>query len=74
MLQSYQITEGGLVLDGAEGPRLSIYTNPDAAEKQRLISSLSIDEHTLQSALDPDEVSRVEFAPDHVSLIWKRPT
>jgi magnesium transporter len=73
MLQSFSVTGSGLVSSSAEGPRVSIYTNPDAAEKQRLVATLGIDEHTLSSALDPDEVSRVEFKPDHVFLIWKRP-
>ncbi|MBI4727183.1 magnesium transporter CorA family protein [candidate division TA06 bacterium] len=32
-----------------------------------------MDEHTLNSALDPDEQSRLEFEPEHLALILKRP-
>ena len=31
------------------------------------------DPFDLESALDPDEISRVEFSADRVSVIWKRP-
>ncbi|MDO9068127.1 MAG: magnesium transporter CorA family protein, partial [Deltaproteobacteria bacterium] len=37
------------------------------------VSELKLDEHTLNSALDPDEQSRLEFEPEHLALILKRP-
>jgi len=52
---------------------LRIYANPDEAEKRALIQDLKIDEHTLASALDPDELARIEFEPDHMAVILKRP-
>jgi magnesium transporter len=36
------------------------------------IAGCNVDE-THSSALDPDEVSRVEFGDDSFVLIWKRP-
>ncbi len=53
--------------------RMHFYVNPDAAEKQALLSTLHLDSHSLSSALDPNEISRVEFTPDHTFIIWKRP-
>jgi magnesium transporter len=50
-----------------------VYVNPDEGEKRYLIDTLKIDEHTLHSALDPDELSRLEFEPDHTAIIFKRP-
>ena len=50
-----------------------IYTNPGDEEKKRLIAELKIDEHTLSSALEPEELSRLEFEPDHSAFIFKRP-
>jgi magnesium transporter len=38
-----------------------------------LLGELNLDEHTLASALDPDELSRVEFEPSHVAVIFKQP-
>jgi magnesium transporter len=50
-----------------------LYINPDETEKRYLIDTLKIDEHTLASALDPDELSRLEVEPEHVAIIFKRP-
>ena len=57
-----------------DGPSvLTVYENPDDAEKRTLLDALKLDEHTLQSALDPDELARIEFEPEHAALIFKRP-
>ena len=37
------------------------------------METLKLDEHTLASALDPDELARLEFEPDHMAIIFKRP-
>ncbi len=52
---------------------IHVYVNPDVAEKNTLLNNFAIDEHTLLSALDPDEVSRIEIDVDAMALIWKRP-
>ncbi|MCU0981369.1 MAG: magnesium transporter CorA family protein, partial [Pirellulaceae bacterium] len=43
------------------------------SERKYLSGTLQLDEHTLASALDPDELARVEFEPEHAALIFKRP-
>jgi len=53
--------------------QISIYINPDESEKKHLTEQLRIDEHTLNSALDPNELARMEFEPNHVAIITKRP-
>ena len=45
-------------------------TIDDEAEQQE---RSRIDYHTLQSSLDPDELSRLEIEPDHAAIIFKRP-
>jgi magnesium transporter len=74
MLRRYQLTEGRLV-EAAEGATCSVfvYINPDEAERHYLLAELRLDEHTLNSSLDPDELSRLEFEPEHVAAIFKRP-
>lgn len=52
---------------------IQIYVNPDDEEKQILDERFQIDIHTLSSALDPDEVSRVEFDENQTTIIWKIP-
>ncbi len=73
MLKNYRIDEGRLTECGDQSGPVLVYTSPDARERLFLLESLKIDEHTLNSALDPDELSRLEFEPDHTALIFKRP-
>lgn len=47
--------------------------NPDEREKRILLDDYRLDEHTLNSSLDPDELSRFEIEPDHTAIIFKRP-
>ncbi|PWB73628.1 divalent metal ion transporter [candidate division GN15 bacterium] len=73
MVRHYQILDRKLV-EVPEGPcEITIYVNPDEAERRYLLNDLKLDEHTFHSAMDPDELSRVEFEPEHVALIFKRP-
>ena len=37
------------------------------------IEQCGIDAHTLASALDEDEISRIEYEPNHIAVIMKRP-
>jgi magnesium transporter len=71
MLRTYVIRDSRVV-ENPGGP-ISVYLAPDEAERRFLVESCRIDEHTLASALDPDELARLEFEPDHVALIFKRP-
>jgi magnesium transporter len=71
MLRTYAIRDSR-VIETPEGP-ISVYVAPDEAERRFLVDSCRIDEHTLASALDPDELARLEFEPDHVAIIFKRP-
>jgi magnesium transporter len=73
MLKRYRICDGRVIESDSSNGDIHVYTRPDEAEKRKLIDELKIDEHTLNSALDPDELSRLEFEPDHLALIFKRP-
>lgn len=73
MLRRYQFTQGRLAESSDEMSPVLVYINPDEAERRFLVNHLKMDEHTLSSALDPDELSRIEFEPEHVAVIFKRP-
>jgi magnesium transporter len=73
MLKQLYITDGKVTENGQGETPVWVYTSPDEAERKYLIEQLKIDEHTLNSALDPDELSRLEFEPEHVAMIFKRP-
>lgn len=73
MLKLYQISENKIVESVEPNSSILLFTNPDENEKKYLINELKLDEHTLASALDPDELSRLEFEPEHLAIIFKRP-
>ncbi len=73
MLRRYIFSDGKLVENGAADAPVLLYINPTEEERRHLIDDLKIDEHTLTSALDPDELSRLEIEPEHVAIIFKRP-
>ena len=73
MLKQLRIVDGKLVEAGNGDAIVHVYIAPDEAERRYLIDQLKIDEHTLNSSLDPDELSRLEFEPEHIAMIFKRP-
>jgi magnesium transporter len=74
MLKRMYISDNGkLQEDDKAEPLVYVYTAPTDEEKKQLIEQYKIDEHTLNSSLDPDELSRLEFEPEHVAMIFKRP-
>jgi magnesium transporter len=73
MHRHYSIAEGKLVESTDNKGPILVYVLPDPAEKMALIDTYKLDEHTLNSALDPDELSRLEIEPEHIAVILKRP-
>ncbi|MCU0916355.1 MAG: magnesium transporter CorA family protein [Planctomycetes bacterium] len=73
MLTQLYIRDGRLTETGEGDAPVWVYTAPDETERKYLIEQIKLDEHTLNSALDPDELSRLEFEPEHAAIIFKRP-
>ncbi len=73
MKNYFELKNGAVVAGEPERSNILVYTLPDDQEKKELIDTLQIDQHALESALDPDEISRVEFTVDYLYIIWKRP-
>lgn len=73
MLRKFEFVNGSLVPSESDCTQVYFYIAPDASEKEQLKAVHGIDNHTLSSALDPDEVSRIEFFSDRLFMIWKRP-
>jgi magnesium transporter len=73
MLSQMYIKDGRLTDTGEGDAPVWVYTAPNEAERKYLIEQIKLDEHTLNSAVDPDELSRLEFEPEHVAIIFKRP-
>ncbi|MBO5645458.1 MAG: magnesium transporter CorA family protein [Lentisphaeria bacterium] len=74
MLKFYNLADGRIqrCAEGETGI-IQVYSNPSEEEQQYLIEKCGIDPHTLASALDKDEVSRIEYEDSHVAVIMKRP-
>lgn len=73
MLRRYQIENSKIVETADEKAPVLLFVNPDESEKRRLVDTYQVDEHTLSSALDPDEQARLECEPNHIAFIYKRP-
>ncbi|MEI6033733.1 MAG: magnesium transporter CorA family protein [Verrucomicrobiae bacterium] len=71
----YRIDEeaGRLVLCEQGEGQVIVYNSPTIDDEADLLELHNIDYHTLQSSLDPDELSRLEFEHDHAAIIFKRP-
>jgi magnesium transporter len=74
MQKKFVLKECHLVEGDGEDCPVAWYSDPTPEEKKYLVEKLNIDEHTLASALDPDELPRIEFEPAHVAIIinWPR--
>jgi magnesium transporter len=73
MEKQYRIADGRFIEAIEEPGPIKVFVMPDGAEKTRLIDFYKLDEHTLNSALDPEEISRLELEPEHIAVILKRP-
>lgn len=73
MFQQMELAGGKVAQNGDLPGNVHVYVNPTDQERRYLVDTFKIDEHTLVSALDPDELARLEFEPDHAAIIYKRP-
>jgi magnesium transporter len=73
MNRKYSLMDGKLTLCETAAATVLVFINPTDAEKRFLIDQYQLDEHTLNSALDPDELSRIEVEPGHTAIILKNP-
>jgi magnesium transporter len=71
MLKTYKIEQGRIV-EASDGP-IFLFVEPTNDEKAQLTSRYRIDEHNLASAMDPNELPRLELEEDHLALIFKAP-
>ncbi|MBN2545434.1 MAG: magnesium transporter CorA family protein [Spirochaetes bacterium] len=72
MLGIYNISKNVLVK--SDDGNILYYYDIGENEKKQLVEDYLIDPHNMTSALDPDEVGRMEIENDKLTLIWKVPT
>lgn len=73
MIEYYNLQDNRLAPCSHEQGQIFVVTSPDESEKLLLTDYYQIDEHTLSSALDPDELARLEKEPKHTAIIFKIP-
>jgi magnesium transporter len=69
----YRLENGRLIPCEPNEAQIIGYIAPTIDDEAELQEHYNIDYHTLQSSLDPDELSRLELEPDHAAIIFKRP-
>lgn len=73
MRSYFDIKNGKLFSEASEKAKIRVFTVEDETEKKELTTKMGIDLYDIDAALDPDEISRVEYVHHLVSIIWKQP-
>ncbi len=73
MKTSLQLKDGSIVPSTNGAADVVVYVAPSKEEKREIIETSPLDHYDIESALDPDEISRVQFYPDSFYVVWKRP-
>ena len=56
MKEFFELKNGSVVPSAPEASNIITYAQPDETEKKELLETLQLDQHALESALDPDEI------------------
>ncbi len=73
MIKYYSTENNKIQVADMASSNLFMVVDPTPEEKKFLTTQEELDEHNLNSALDPDEVSRLEYETNHLVLILKKP-
>lgn len=73
MTKKFNIQNSTLLETDDDNCGVTIYISPDQEQIEEISKKYDIDKHTIDSALDPDEVSRLELEGENLFIIWKRP-
>lgn len=73
MISYFKLVDGRVVETKADDGTILLCVNPDASERAFLTGQCQLDEHNLNSALDPAELPRVEVDTNHLAVIFKHP-
>ena len=72
MIKRYSIENGEIKDTQKALPDIFVVINANEDEKRWFASNYQVDEHTFNSAFDPEEPARVEYEPEHIAVIFKR--
>jgi magnesium transporter len=72
MIKRYTISNNKIV-ESDKNPRIILLISPSSDERIDISKRFDIDLNNINSALDPEELSRVEFSDKKLDFIFKRP-
>jgi magnesium transporter len=73
MVKEFRIQDGQLAPCDDHQGIVKVFISPDLVERNYLEHTCKISPHNISSAMDPDEIGRMEFEEDHVMIIIKSP-
>lgn len=74
MIRNFNLDQGRVVEIHDDSPaQVLLCVEPTEAERSMLVNQFQIDEHNLASALDRDELPRVELDVNHLAVIFRHP-
>lgn len=72
MIKYYKISNRQIAESTHHDAQVVVYICQDESERQVAIEQLGLDAHDVESALDPDEISRIEYYEEgRTFIIWK---
>lgn len=73
MTKRFVFVDGRIAETQSADPDVFVVINANDDEKKWFIANYAVDEHTFNSAFDPEEPARLEYEPEHLAVIFKRP-
>jgi magnesium transporter len=73
MLTKYKIENGSVQESTDPSAAIMVFIAPEDAEKNMLKEQFALDDYDIASALDADEIPRLETVGDRIFIIWKIP-
>ena len=69
MTKNYEIIDDIILETDKEDSKIIVVYKPTIEEKNFLVDVLNINKNTIESCLDPDEVSRVDVCDEYISVM-----
>jgi len=73
MVKYYKLQAGRIVATEKHEAQVTMLISPDHDEINSLIKIGGLDEHTVSSAFDVEELARLEYEDDYTAIIFKKP-
>jgi len=73
VIKNYEIVDDRILPTDYEDSKIIVIYNPTKEEKNFLADVLKIDKNTIDSSLDPNEVSRIDVSDNYISVMCKTP-